>query len=487
MSDESGGPDRESGDDGSSRSEDPASPSTPPEDDPAAGDDPPDDSEDAADGSDGSTAANATDDADAPDDADDEDVADASDDEDAPDDGSDGLTKLSDDGEDPRPDEPARRTDAAVDDEASGLTDHSDDGEDPRPDEPARRENATDPSAADEDRSDVWGTHGFDARSPEEIREDAMGPDPGKLTPDEESEDDADPDPDPDPAPASAAESDLSTGADEPGHGAGLVTPEADAPTTDYDVPDPIAPSEEQQPPDDQEMPLAAHIEEMIKRLAVVIAAVAVATAFAFPFATEVISAMWYGLLPPDTPAPHLYGPLEKILSEIKVASLAGILVALPVLVYESYLFMRPGLYPKERRYYLAAVPTSLILGTIGMAFAYFLILPVLFDYFILYSESGVDKLAFGLQVTFDLIVALLGAFALVFQIPLLIMLAILMGVTTRRWLESRRIYFWAGFLGVGFLMGGADLTGMAPIVIAATMIGLFEGTLALLRWTQRG
>ncbi len=245
-------------------------------------------------------------------------------------------------------------------------------------------------------------------------------------------------------------------------------------------------PDEPATPPDDEEMPLSDHIEEMVRRLAVVVIAASLATAVAFPSAESLLNAMWYGVLPPKVPSPTLYGPLEKLLSEIKVASLAGILIALPVLVYESYLFMRPGLYPKERRYFLAAVPTSLVLGSLGMAFAYFLILPVLFRYFITYSESAVDALPFGLRVTFDLIVSLLGAFALVFQIPLLIMLAVMIGVVTRRWLEEQRILFWGLFLGIGFFISLGDATGTAPIIIALTMISLFEGTLALLRWTGR-
>jgi sec-independent protein translocase protein TatC len=80
----------------------------------------------------------------------------------------------------------------------------------------------------------------------------------------------------------------------------------------------------------------------------------------------------------------------------------------------------------------------------------------------------------------------MLGTFAFIFQIPLFVMLAIMMGVTTRRWLESRRIYFWGGFLTLAFLFS-PDPTGMAPILVAVTMVALFEGTLALLRWTSRG
>jgi sec-independent protein translocase protein TatC len=64
--------------------------------------------------------------------------------------------------------------------------------------------------------------------------------------------------------------------------------------------------------------------------------------------------------------------------------------------------------------------------------------------------------------------------------------LAIMMGVTTRRWLETRRLYFWGGFLTIAFFFS-PDPTGMAPIIVGLTMVILFEGTLALLRWTGAG
>jgi sec-independent protein translocase protein TatC len=243
-------------------------------------------------------------------------------------------------------------------------------------------------------------------------------------------------------------------------------------------------------PPDDQEMPLTDHIEEMVLRLAVVLAVAGVVTAVTFPFAQEPITTIWYGLLP-DTvevggetvsTAPRVYGPLELKLMELKLASLAGLVAALPVGVYQTYRFMRPGLYPHERRYYLAAVPTSLVLAIVGLAFAYFVVLPAIFTYFLYYSTNAGD-IAFALNQTFGLILVLSGFMALVFQIPLMIMLAVMMGVTSRRWLESNRLYFWAGFLGLSFVFN-PDPTGMAPFLVTATMIVLYEGTLALLRWT---
>ncbi|GAB3691942.1 hypothetical protein GCM10028857_29930 [Salinarchaeum chitinilyticum] len=249
-------------------------------------------------------------------------------------------------------------------------------------------------------------------------------------------------------------------------------------------------------PPDDEEMPLTEHIEEMLTRLAIVVVVASLATLAVFPFVNDIIIQMWYdvhaGSVEACRPnpqgencvAPHVYGPLELVLTRIRVAGLAGLLVSLPLGVYQIYRFMRPGLYPHERRYYLAAVPFSLLLGIVGMLFAYFVMLPLFFEYLISYTEGSAD-LAFQLADTMNLILLLMGMLAIIFQIPLLIMLAILMGITTRQWLESHRLYFWGLFFGVAFLFG-PDPTGMAPVLLTATMVALFEGTLLLLRWTGR-
>ncbi|WP_101295165.1 twin-arginine translocase subunit TatC [Halegenticoccus soli] len=237
----------------------------------------------------------------------------------------------------------------------------------------------------------------------------------------------------------------------------------------------------------DKEMPLADHIEEMVRRLGIVFAIGGFVTLLAFPLSDQLINFMWNSHIPgAATPGsrlrPRLYGPLELVLTELKVAGLSGLVVGLPMLVYQTYLFMKPGLYPKERRYYLAAVPTSLVLALVGIAFAHFIVLPTIFAYFTTYTQDAA-VIAFGLKETFNLILLLMGYMAIVFQIPLFVMLAIMMNLVTRRWLEDKRLIFWGSFLGLSFLVS-PDPTGMAPIIVAATMVALFEGTLALLRWT---
>jgi sec-independent protein translocase protein TatC len=240
-------------------------------------------------------------------------------------------------------------------------------------------------------------------------------------------------------------------------------------------------------PESDEEMPLTVHIEEMMRRLSVVVLVVVVVMVAVYPVADDLINYLWNAHIPGAATVegrrPRIYGPLEFLLTKLKVAGLAGFVVGLPVFVYETYLFMRPGLYPNERRYYLAAVPTSLVLALVGITFAHFAVLPAIFAYFTSYTVSSGTVVAFGLRETFNLILLLMGYMAVVFQIPLFIQLAIMMNLTSRRWMEDRRLIFWGSFLGLAFLVS-PDPTGMAPIIIAATMIVLFEGTLALLRWT---
>ena len=253
--------------------------------------------------------------------------------------------------------------------------------------------------------------------------------------------------------------------------------------TDEADVDDEAAFGGIEGPESDEEMPLAAHIEEMMRRLAVVFLVGGLATLVALTESTSMINYFWnYHIPAPTENRPRLYGPLELPLTRLKVAGIAGVVFGLPAFVYQTYRFMKPGLYENERRYYLAAVPTSLVLGSIGVAFAHFLVLPAIFSYFTTYTADAA-VIAFGLAETFNLIVVMLAFMAIVFQIPLFIMLAIMMNLVTREWLEDKRLIFWGAFLGIAFIFS-PDPTGMAPIIVTLTMIVLYEGTLAILRWT---
>ncbi|MFC4247108.1 twin-arginine translocase subunit TatC [Natribaculum luteum] len=354
------------------------------------------------------------------------------------------------------------------------MTDESDD---PGVDEPEEQRESTDRDSRDDDSTDE--------PIDEESSSHESGDEPNETSDSETTDDDEATD---------GLESSGATGErrEAKTDGEGIVDdlPERDRNEPAYPEPDDDIGGIEA-PPDDEEMPLADHIEEMILRLAVVILVGSAATAIGLLWASDAIELIWQNVFPgpsEDISRPHVYQPLELWLTRIKVASLLGIMAALPMFVYQTYLFMRPGLYPHERRYYLAAVPTSVVLAAIGMLFSFFLVLPVLFRYFTYYAGEGAGDaysvgIAYALGETFNLIITLTGFLAIVFQIPLFIMLAIMMGVTTRRWLAEKRLYFWAAFAGLSFMFT-VDPTMMAPVLVAVAMILLFEGTLFLLKWT---
>lgn len=230
----------------------------------------------------------------------------------------------------------------------------------------------------------------------------------------------------------------------------------------------------------DEEMPITAHIEELVRRVMVVIIASTVVMAVAFVFSESLLSTIWYNFVETD---PHVYRPFGEILTRLKLSAVVGLALATPVLIYETFEFMKPGLYPNERQYFLSVVPVSLILMALGLAFAYFLALPLLFRYFIFYSEDVVTTVGLGLTETFNIILLVALAFGVVFQIPLLMTFGVKMGVTSVRWFETKRVYVWGGCITVAALLAGSlDPTGVAGLMVALTMVTLFETTLAGLK-----
>jgi sec-independent protein translocase protein TatC len=229
----------------------------------------------------------------------------------------------------------------------------------------------------------------------------------------------------------------------------------------------------------DEEMPLTAHIEELVRRIMVVVIASTVVMAVVFVFSEELLRTIWYNFVSSD---PHVYQPFGEILTRLKLSAVAGLALATPVLIYETFEFMKPGLYPNERRYFISVVPVSMILMALGLAFAYFFALPLLFRYFIFYSE-GIATAGLGLSETFNIILLVALAFGVVFQIPLLMTFGVKMGVASVRWFEEKRVYVWGGCITVAALLAGSlDPTGVAGLMVALTMVTLFETTLVGLR-----
>ena len=223
----------------------------------------------------------------------------------------------------------------------------------------------------------------------------------------------------------------------------------------------------------------ARNRRETGQRFAVVLTVGAIVGALTFAVGEEAIVPVWDLLLPAGT-VPQAYTPLALLVARLKVALLVAVVAAFPVGIHQVYRYRsaRRRVASHERRWYLVAVPTSLVLALFGAFLSLSVVLPVLFTYLLTYARP-VAVIAFGLTSTFGVVISLVGFFALAFQIPLVVLLAIATGTTTRSWFLDRRLYVW-GALGATAFALSPDPTGVAPTMLAVVAIALFESGLVL-------
>ena len=189
-------------------------------------------------------------------------------------------------------------------------------------------------------------------------------------------------------------------------------------------------------------MPFLSHLEELRKRLIVCSAAVGIGFAVSYAFKERV-----FGLL--MGPLARVMGPEQKMIytalpeaffSYLKVALLAGVILAAPVILHQMWLFIAPGLYRHERKHALPMVFVSTGFFSAGVCFAYFIVFPFAFKY-LLGFETDLARALPSMREYLGLASSLLIAFGFIFQLPLVITTLAKMGVLTPRFLKKNRKY----------------------------------------------
>ena len=130
--------------------------------------------------------------------------------------------------------------------------------------------------------------------------------------------------------------------------------------------------------PKEDKMPLTSHLEELRKRLVRILIAVGIAFLGCFAFKEEIFRIVAQPLISVLPPGSHMVytGLPEAFFTYIKVSLYAGIFVASPVVLYQVWKFISPGLFPKEKKFVAPFVITSTLLFVGGVCFGYFLVLP---------------------------------------------------------------------------------------------------------------
>ncbi len=210
---------------------------------------------------------------------------------------------------------------------------------------------------------------------------------------------------------------------------------------------------------DEKRMPFTAHLSELRQRLIISLIAVGVGFGVSYAFSEELFDILKKPLMP-ALPEGHEFlaftGVVEPFFTYLKVALVSGIILASPVILYQTWLFVAPGLYEHERRWFLPVVFASVVLFGLGVVFAYFVVFPVGFKYLLSFASPELRPvLSIGLY--FSLATKLLIAFGVVFQMPLFILVLTRLGVVDAPMLISYWKYALVMALVVGALLTPPD------------------------------
>ncbi|MBW4658996.1 MAG: twin-arginine translocase subunit TatC [Drouetiella hepatica Uher 2000/2452] len=233
--------------------------------------------------------------------------------------------------------------------------------------------------------------------------------------------------------------------------------------------------------PDEAEMSLFDHLEELRLRIFYGLAAVVVGVVICFIFVNPIVELLEV----PAKGAKFLQlAPGEYFFVSIKVAAYSGILVASPFILYQIVQFVVPGLTRRERRLLAPIVFGSTILFVAGLAFAYVALIPAALNFFVNYGEGVVEQL-WSIERYFEFVLLLLFSTGLAFQIPVIqLLLGMLNIVNSKQMLAGWR------YVILGAAVLGAVLTPSTDPVtqslLAGAVLGLYFGGIGMVVLTGK-
>jgi len=224
----------------------------------------------------------------------------------------------------------------------------------------------------------------------------------------------------------------------------------------------------------DQEQPLVTHLVELRNRLLKSVLVVLTLFLGMFYFANDLYLILVEPLstLLPDTGNMIATGVASPFLVPFKMTLVLAILLSVPFILFQIWSFIAPGLYQHEKKFGIPLLISSVILFYAGIAFAYYVVLPLVFGFF---TAAGPEGISFLPDITniLNFILKIFFAFGIAFEIPIATFLMVLTGITTVKSLGEKRPYIFLGCFVVGMLVTPPDV--ISQTVLALPMYLLFE------------
>jgi sec-independent protein translocase protein TatC len=229
---------------------------------------------------------------------------------------------------------------------------------------------------------------------------------------------------------------------------------------------------------DQKEMSFTEHLRELRNRLIVSLVTVGVLALVLFWPSQFVIMWMKATYLP-KTIALHAFAPTDVIFTEFKFSIYGAIVLGLPVLLYQAWMFIVPAIHPRTRRAVYGYVAPSVLLAIAGLLFCHFFIIHRVI-WALIAITGQVAESTFGIEPTMNLILLTFLAFALVFQTPMVMIALARIGLVNVPMLRRYRRFAAMGILLLGGL-AAPDASPVTMLLIAVPMYALYEVSIWLI------
>ncbi len=229
------------------------------------------------------------------------------------------------------------------------------------------------------------------------------------------------------------------------------------------------------------EMTLVEHLVELRNRLFKAVLAILLGSVVGFIFGDQII-AILRAPIPGNKPL-YFTGLGDAFMIHVKIALVVGVILGMPVILYQGWAFIAPGLTQRERRVSLPWIPAALLFFVIGVVIAY-LILPAASGFLIGFSSSDLQPLITA-EAYFSFVTTLFLVFGLVLEFPIILYALSRIGIVSSAKLSRVRRQAIAGiFIFALTITPGGDV--VSPIALGVTMWILFEGTVFVIRRTGK-
>jgi sec-independent protein translocase protein TatC len=243
--------------------------------------------------------------------------------------------------------------------------------------------------------------------------------------------------------------------------------------------------SEEKKSENLAEGTLMSHLLELRDRLMRAMLALLVAFVPAAIYANELFTLVAKPLLAklPSGTTLIATSVTSPFMTPFKVAFFVSLFAAMPVVIYQIWAFVAPGLYRREKRFAVPLLVSSVLLFYVGVVFAYIVVFPLMFSYLVGTAPEGVKYIP-DMTSYLDFVLTMFFAFGIAFEVPIAVVLLVLTGIVKVEKMSEHRGYVIIGIFVVAAILTPPDA--ISQCIMAIPMYLLYEGGLVMARVMQK-